>query len=562
MYCWHVYKLEEIEIMKRRVLFAVMVAVALLGGLFTSCSEAAKSTPEESVERLDKTYVFYSNWGQVGDKSALDEIITEGNRSLIATMIAANSGSFETMDYTKQLLRDLGTTGLDTSTPIYGYVEKGSESVEYTLVASVADAEKIDNFIEYFSTMIDEKIDVKKDGNTRKFAISVFNFAYNSDRFVMVAGANPERLLDAALNSPAADLTAFSKYDVAYSLNIDKVMEYLCADVEQKIDASNAYMERCTNSWEREWEAANIAKLENNLKTYETIKGMFEENSSLVYGLTYEAGRIVAEMSFDGLKSEYQFVQQVSNDYLANVDNKALAVLNLGIDGEKVSDLLSEFVTADYAETFGLGRNEFNIYFGILCDAVKSINGDATIALLDLKGTQYGVSGANALLAVDVTDDYIMSNVSNFGAGFLQNYGNDTYGLTYYNNNIKIGQEEDTLFVTLNAELKEQVSPITNKAWCAELSDSYGYLVVDVDNLMQNSFISSSYRTMVNNMNSNSATYLNNLVDSISYAYLNINTPTSLQMVIAFEDQQTNSLEQIIRQLAPLAISEITSDVF
>ena len=58
MHCWYVYKLEEIEIMKRRVLFAVMVAVALLGGLFTSCSEAAKSTPEESVERLDKTYVF------------------------------------------------------------------------------------------------------------------------------------------------------------------------------------------------------------------------------------------------------------------------------------------------------------------------------------------------------------------------------------------------------------------------------------------------------------------------------------------------------------------------
>ena len=540
-----------------------MVAVALLGGLFTSCSEAAKSTPEESVERLDKTYVFYSNWGQIGDKSALDEIINEGNRSLLATMIAANSGSLETMDYTKQLLRDLGTTGLDTSTPIYGYVEKGDESVECTIVASVADAEKIDNFIEYFSTMIDEKIDVKKDGNTRKFAIPVFNFAYNfaydSDRFVMVIGANPEKLLDAALNSPAADLTAFSKYDVAYSLNIDKVMEYLCADVEQKIDASKAYMERCTNSWECEWEAENIAKLENNLKTYETIKGMFEENSSLVYGLTYEAGRIVAEMSFDGLKSEYQFVQQVSNDYLANVDNKALAVLNLGIDGEKVSDILSELVTADYAETFGLGRNEFNIYFGILCDAVKSINGDATIALVDLKGTQYGVSGANAMLAVDVTDDYIMSNVSNFGAGLLQNYGNNTYGLTYYDNNIKIGQQEDTLFVTLNTELKEQVSPITNKAWWTELSDSYGYLVVDVDNLMQNSFISSSYRTMLNDMNSNSATYLNNLVDSISYAYLNINTPTSLQMVIAFEDHETNSLEQIMRQLAPLAISEITS---
>jgi hypothetical protein len=163
------------------------------------------------------------------------------------------------------------------------------------------------------------------------------------------------------------------------------------------------------------------------------------------------------------------------------------------------------------------------------------------------------------MLAVDVTDDYIMSNVSNFGAGLLQNYGNNTYGLTYYDNNIKIGQQEDTLFVTLNAELKEQVSPITNKAWWAELSDSYGYLVVDVDNLMQNSYISSSYRTMLNDMNGNSATYLNNLVDSISYAYLNINTPTSLKMVIAFEDHETNSLEQIMRQLAPLAISEITS---
>jgi hypothetical protein len=278
-------------------------------------------------------------------------------------------------------------------------------------------------------------------------------------------------------------------------------------------------------------------------------------------GLSFKAGRVVAELSANGVKSEYKLEKRVSNNHLAYVDDDVMAVLNLGVNGEMLSKVLSENITPDYADMLGLSRNEFNIYFGVLCDAIKSINGDVTLALNDITGNYY-VNGVDAILAMDVADDYIISNVAQFGEGFLNNYGNNTYGLTYAGLNFKLGQANNVLFATVNDEFKQQDNSAKRSAWASDIEESYGYVVVDVNNMMDNHIVSNLYRQEMRGFDSTTAGYINNFVDSCSYAYFTINSPQSVQLVLVFEDKQTNSLEQIVRQLAPVVIREATKGMF
>jgi hypothetical protein len=168
----------------------------------------------------------------------------------------------------------------------------------------------------------------------------------------------------------------------------------------------------------------------------------------------------------------------------------------------------------------------------------------------------------DAILAMDVADDYIISNVAQFGEGFLNNYGNNTYGLTYAGLNFKLGQADNVLFATVNDEFKQQDNSAKRSAWASDIEESYGYVVVDVNNMMDNHIVSNLYRQEMRGFDSTTAGYINNFVDSCSYAYFTINSPQSVQLVLVFEDKQTNSLEQIVRQLAPVVIREATKGMF
>lgn len=552
-----------------------MAAVVLcVSGVIVACSTNDKSADDGKIV-LDDTVVAYINLDQLGDKSAINEILTDGNRSLLATLLAAECESPEWTEYTEELLSNLSASGLDTKTPVYCYYDvKDAEYAEeeFVVVAKVADANKVDRFVEYFSDLTEDNIEVIKDGDTRKFETEDGMLcAYNAKRFVAVASneyfEDSDTILNRALERPEADLSAYAKYDCAVSVNLNEVVALQCESKQRELDEAHEYLETEVEEWEYEWVMYEIQWLEDELKTFKALQEQVEKDARAMLGLSFKAGRVVAELSADGIKSEYKLDRKVSNDHLAYVDDDVLALLNLGVNGEMLSKVLSENVTPDYADMLGLSRNEFNIYFGILCDAIKSINGDVTLALNDIKGSVYAsggyyVNSVDAILAMDVADDYIISNVAQFGAGFLNNYGNSTYGLTYAGLNFKLGQADNVLFATVNDEFKQQDNSAKRSAWASDIEESYGYVVVDVNNMMDNHIVSNLYRQEMRGFDSTTAGYINNFVDSCSYAYFTINSPQSVQLVLVFEDKQTNALEQIVRQLAPVVIREATKGMF
>lgn len=558
----------KLYLMKKRTLFAILAAVVLLaGGAFAAYVLFSNNEKEanESATTLDDTVVLYVDLGELYQKSAITEVLPEDFRSIAATIMTCENTEWK--EYTENLLADLGTTGIDIDTPLYGYVNVSETmDVDMVYVAKVADASDLDRFVEYLGVMSGECIDVVREDDTRTFMIEGVHFAYNTKRLVAAVtnsfDYDASKLVDEALRRPAADLSAYAKYDIAVSANLYDIMDILCVEKQASIDASYDELEYYTEEWEYMIELMYIQGMQEQLAKFEGIKEQLDENSRATLGIAFEDGRVVVNLSAEGMNNEYTLDRKVSNDNLAYLSDGVLAVLNLGVNGEMVSEVLSDNITPDYADMLGISRNEFNIYFGILSDALKSIDGDVTLGINDLNGDIYGgPNWADALLAIDVNDDYIISNVSQFGAGLLETYSNNTYGLTYAGNNFKIGQQDETLFVTANNNFTVQANSATTRAWVADVDNSYGYFVIDIDNILSNNYINKLYHHELNNMDSKTAGHIDSFAKAFSYVYLNIDTPTSAELVLVFDDKETNSLEQIVRMVVPIVIGEVTNNM-
>jgi hypothetical protein len=250
---------------KRTFLACVTMAVMLACGLFAACSDNEKS---EAKVKPTETFVFYVDLEQLGTKSAINEVITDGNRSLIATVLTADSYNSEWTDYTKTLLKNLEVSGLDTKEPVYGYVNIADEGVEFATIAAVSSATKVDKFIEYFSDITGEDIEVYRNGDTREFMIEEFAFAYNNKRFVMVANDSeafrydPSSFANKALNRPEADLSAYAKYDVAFDVDIPKCIDMAIYEIQGDIDDDYEYLEYYADEWEYDWVMDSINEQE------------------------------------------------------------------------------------------------------------------------------------------------------------------------------------------------------------------------------------------------------------------------------------------------------------
>ena len=566
--------------MKKQTLFSILAAaVVIICGFATSCSTESEGA-KANKEVLNDTFVFYANLGEINKKGGFDELLTESNRRLLATIIASSSENADYEEYTKKLLVDPSVSGVNYDTPIYGYLNVKDGNTSLVIVVDGENAKNVDKFITFLEEMSGESVGAVRKGDVRQFSIDDLHIAYNNNRLVAVVdesldyGDNPNKVIAKALNRPDADLSAYEKYDIAYSVNIKKLVDILIADKQRRLDYSYEYLAVC-EEWEREWEMEYINSLEKEIEMLKNSTKDFEENARATIGITSKAGRIVAEMSVDGYNSEYKLDKKVSNEFLEYVNNNALLVANLAVDGNMVSEILDKYFTAEYAKELGLNRNEFNLYVGIASDAFKSINGDMTLAINDIKNKPYyGIEQINALMAVNVTDDYIISNVSMYGAGILDSYGANCYGFNYDDTLIMLGQKQDTLYLTVNNDFRTRSNSAASKAWVKDVKNSHGYIVVDVDNVLKNDFIVSTFREEFEKDDyyyddyyyeeSKEDKIFNELaykaIDKISYIYLSITSPTSVELVVVMDDKQTNALKQYVDLVKPYMLTILASE--
>ena len=552
---------------KRNLVIVVFIAIILLiGGVVAALyygGKSAKQTEQEKLVELTDPIVLYVDVDQLVAKSAMNEVLTDANRSLIATAIAGEVGRPDSADYISELMANLDNSGLNTKQPIYGYGNPNSDGIDnMTIVAEVADVDRLDSFVEFMIESYDAELGIVREGNIRSVEIDGVKMRYDTKRFVCVVGEDVDDVvMDDAVSRGKADLSAYAKYDVACSVRLKSTLELMRDNEQSIIDSYAEELAVCTNEWDRIWLEDSMATSQSNIDKITKMCEMLSEDAMAVMGISFEAGKLALEMSVNGLDSEFKFDRKVNNNYLDYVSDDVLAVMDLGVNGQVVSMMLEDMLTTDIADMFGISHNEYNIYVGILCDAIKSIDGDVALVLNDVSGNYYGVNSVEALLTMDVSDNYIISNVAMFGEGILKKKDNNIYSTKLGGFNLSIGQPEDRLFVTVNMDYAKSDTPASMARWIVDVEDSYAYMLIDVDNIMDNSYTSTLYRNAMRRVEKQYAPYVDGLIKSCSHVYVNVNTPNSIEFALVFDDKQTNALEQVVRAVAPIVVGETIQNV-
>lgn len=553
--------------MKKRslLILSIVVTILLLGGVIAAFYFGGKDDNRgEKCVPLTDDVAFYVNVDKLVTKSAIREVFTSANMSLLANVVAAETEGEINSDYMVSIFENLDSIGLNSKSPVYGYANNGDSAQELTIVAEVCDAAKVDNFINFVATATGEELEIVRNKDTRLVLCDGFVIGYNAKRCVVVTQSEDDSLalLNEALGRPKADLSKFKKYDIAGSIMLNPIVTLMRNNMQEQLAAEREYLQESTNVWEIEWIEEQIANTEKSIASLNNIDSHITDDADALLGLTFESGRATAELIIDGYEAEYMLDKKVAHNHIDYIDKDALAVVNMGVNGTEVSKLLSKVISPEYADMLGISRNEFNLYVSIACDAIESINGDVTLVLNDIYGGYYGIDGIDAFAAIDVADNYIISNIATYGQGILTRKSKDNYSLNFGGYYFTVGQQDDTLYATVNMDYKESLAPASDADWHKDIEDSYAYILLNADSIFNNSMISAMWRQVLNDIDDAEAQYIDSLTKAISYIYLTANTPTSAQLVIVFDDKQTNALEQAFKPLASLVIREAMREIF
>lgn len=103
---------------------------------------------------------------------------------------------------------------------------------------------------------------------------------------------------------------------------------------------------------------------------------------------------------------------------------------------------------------------------------------------------------------------------------------------------------------------KLQTPSAIESAWAKHVDASLCYMVVNVDAMMDSMFMKSVNRIIVNNIIEEYQPIYTNAVNTISYIYTSAKSLNCAEFVIVFDDDTTNSLEQINAIVLPTLVNE------
>ena len=577
--------------MKKSLLFTILalVAAAAIGATiyFVSTSNSRKEAQlEELRENIDDLAVFYLNVKQLDEKGAFDKHLTPENRRLMATAAKASFEDSTLGEHMAAIIEDLNNTGINLDLPVYGCV---SDDIDIAFIATVADVDKLNKSIDLISYVLEmdgqEPIIVVEDGDTRSFTFDEFAVAYN---YTQIAIAPIVHGYDAsvacakeALGRSIEQFAIFGQSDMATYVNIDKFLDALIDSLKEDNEMYREWI--AEDNFEAYYWENSIAENEKNIAIMESYKQNFKENANVIMSLTFNPGRAIIDFKTDlgeEFTSQYEEVYlRTSNEHLDYFSNDVLAVINCGINGNAIATVMSTILEdPNFKAMMGeeVNSNEFNMVMAIATDVIKSINGDLTMAVEDISGqmvqrynyyweeyyTEPQFDSIEAACLLDVTDKYIISNIGQFGAGVLTREGEDHYSASLEGFDITLCQENNLLFASVNMPFATKERTAAERPWAEEMDNSLSYMVVDIDNMMRNSFIKMLSDDLKGDMDYDVRDIYQRAVDMVSYSYFVVNDITTVEFGIVFDDKRTNALEQITNIFLPLAIEEVTSEIF
>lgn len=559
--------------MKKKSSITLIVIIAIVAFavaafmIFCPCSK----DKEPGRAEINEPYFGYINLEQLATKGAFDRYFDANNRKMLASMASANIEDKAMADHATAIITDFSASGLNIKQPAYGYVDAKDNGV---VIIEVADIEKVDKSIELLSYLGTKNnslpINIQRNGDDRIVELDGFMLGYNTSRLAVVFNEYGEALNDVlidALQRPLTDLSLFGDADIATYVHFGKILENTRGKLEEQKAESLKLIE--TDPDGAYYYTRKIEEIDAVLTQFDDFAQYTNENSYGIVALTFDAGRATIDTyspETDSLPTK-DITKLVNNKHLSYIDATAPIVANLGLNGEKFVEFADLFLQSSYFLESEYNTNEINMVIAVARDVFKSIDGDLTIAVENLEGSyksyygRAGLKNAAATIMVDVKDEYIISNLSQFAGSFLRRQDSTHYSGGFGGFNITLGQDDNVFHAGINSPYVVRTESADTAEWFNDVEESYGYLVVDVENLMNCSYIAAANQALISDMNSESADVYNKFVDICDYVYMSQSAPTTGELVIVLDDKQTNALQQIADIVMPIIMRELFANM-
>lgn len=494
----------------------------------------------------DVLLAAYLNIDDLLDKCDL----TENQRKLLAAAAISDIEEADAREYVQNAIIDLDNTGIKLSEPVYATFNMGVKNntlaMEAILVAEVSDVETLDMVVGKMGMPLDLENGVRYFNDHEEELY--FTAGYNNDYLVLAISSEnvSEKLFFATLNNADIDLAAFNGRDAAVYVDADR--------------AFDVYTEVICMS-------APKSQLEYDAN-YQELKKFIGSDAKAILGLAFQEGRIVLDLRYAGFNNNYlEASEVVSNENLQAIPSSAVGVVNVGVNGPAVADIITKMLTPELKRTlareFGMSVNEISSMAIILCDVISSIEGDLTLALNNFNVEEkevyeYGEVvettsiDVEALLMANVTNNYIMENISLLPVKKAAD-GNSYYYQLGGLGRINIGQMGDTFYAGVNTSYNDAISNSIANKWDGEFDDSLAYVAIDMQNLVALPMIKDALSDLRYTEGREVADLVNGIIGLLDSAWLNVREDNTTELVITMKDDKTNALAQLFNLFASMA---------
>lgn len=559
------------------ICLGIIAAVAATFAIVKLCSNGDASdeqVPQRNIS--DNLVVAYINIDQLATKGAFDQHIDASNRKMFATVMSSAIAERSHGDHASNIITDLSTAGLDIKEPAYAYFD---EMENLVVAAKVKDVANVDKTFALLSFILEqdggEPLAIEHDGANRIIRLdNDVITAYNEKHIVVATNSSQEvskEVVIDALRRPINDLSIFGDSDIALYANYYRGMTLLREVLE------NTKAEYELMAAEDPYYDDSIVEIDEILAMMDKYAAYVKEDANALISLTFDPGRVTLNATVNGIEtSEFEDIaKRTNNKHLEYISEDAAIIANIGMNGKRYAEIIDLILSSTYFTESEYNTFEVNMIAGIACDAIESIDGDLTLAVEDIEGKYdsyydsfYDEYHANASLQsvsasaiIDVRDDYIISNLGQFIGGFLHRQDSRHYYGSFSGLDISIGQDDNVFHAGINTTYTLKHDSAADAEWFPYVENSLSYVVVDIDNLMDYSYIKAANKMLMNDMDSVTRDVYAQYIELCDYAYISQPNLTEMEVVITLKDDETNALKQIVDVIMPVLMSEIITNM-
>lgn len=556
----------------KKGLLIIFAVVAVIAAAAVAILSFDKSTGDDRAKIEDAIFCYF-NVDQLAKKGAFENYFTPEQRRLYASMVTADIADQEAVNCLYDVIQDFNCSGIDFTKPVYGYFDEVDRA--FVFVAEVVDVKMVDNTLGSVAYLLEqegeESFEIVRDGDARICVLdSDLALAYNDSRAALVI-CEEENLaanIDKALSRKLADLTLFGASDMAIYMDANKLTSYGKQYIDEEIalygDEDLDYL---------------IEELNEQKLLIDELNKYITPGAYMIADLTFDPGRVTMSYKGYGFNTvEYDaMMKRSSGSHLEYIDEDALMVMNVGVEGKRLAKSITTLLNSSLTELLGIYLSgEERMVMAILCDAIESISGDVTLVVDSIDGQMNEhinyfsgrvehrpqLDSVAAAVMMDVTDSYIITNVGQYAMGLLRKVGEDKYVGQFGNIVVDLEQNDGLLFGGVNMKPEKSDAPATCAKWANDVANSYFYWVVDVDNVLANSFVKSCNDLLIEEMDYEYRGVYRGVVESLSYIYNVSYEPLHNETVLVFDDESTNALQQLTDVVMSVAMSEINNTIF